>query len=297
MWLRHQAQRHHNIITERQLKTSERNPGIVGPIHCPNSGVHLSIFIATTASAEGFLDITFDKSEASGNFFYDISMRTNKDFTTTCELVTPTGTYSFIYRDLYIGGEFYPDQNFMNDHSFMSFAELTAAIAGDWTLTWDAGLSTQTVATISFGTVLDGDFPTVPDITAPIDGLPIKIPGDPNPPTIEWTYGPTPTCNTQSAAFINTYSGTTGQGSGYLPCNTLSWTPPYPLGEGSWLFLVINFIPDYRQVPDGIDIVEGSWFIENDNWLSLRGSDFSQNEIVPTKSSSWGAIKALYRNK
>ncbi len=255
----------------------------------------LSIVLATDASADNFLEVLFDKHEASGSIFlYDIfALAANKDGATTCELVTPTGTYSCIN----VGGEFLAEQSFRDDHMDMSFAGLTAAISGNWTLTWDEGLPTQTVATISFGTVLESDFKLVPTLTAPVDGVPIEIPGDPNPPTIEWNYGTTLPCDAQLDAVEVALIEQAGTeiSSGELPCDSLSWTPPSPLTEGTWFSRVANIITDYRLVPDGIDIVEGTWPIENSDWLSLRSIDLSQNEVVPTESSSWGAIKALYR--
>jgi hypothetical protein len=79
----------------------------------------------------------------------------------------------------------------------MDFAGLTLAISTDWTLTWDEGLPTQTIVVIGFGSVPDNDFLLVPSLTTPIDGVPIRIPGDPNPPKIEWTYGGTAPCDAQ----------------------------------------------------------------------------------------------------
>ena len=61
------------------------------------------------------------------------------------------------------------------------------------------------------------------------------------------------------------------------------------------MFVVSVIDADYRNVPDGIEIVENSWYLENDSWLSMRSSDMSQNVLVPTQSISWGAIKALCR--
>jgi hypothetical protein len=258
--------------------------------------VVLSIGWIGTAHAIGYLEIVFSRGEVSeNNVVYGISVRANKDFATTCELTTPNGTYSL--TDIgYVGGDFSPDQSFTDDHTGMSFAELTAVTAGTWTLTWDAGAA-QTVAAISFGVVQENDFPLIPELMAPVSGMPIKIPGDPNPPTLEWTYGSTPPCTAQPDAVEAAILPSAGapRSSGYLPCNALSWTPPSPLEEGTWFSIVVNHLRDYRHVPDGIEIVEGTWTIENDYWLSLYSGDISENEVVPTKARSWGAIKALYR--
>jgi hypothetical protein len=66
----------------------------------------MSTCLATAASATNFLEIAFDKYETSGSVFvYRILMAVNKDGATTCELVTPNGTYAF--ADM--GGEFWPE--------------------------------------------------------------------------------------------------------------------------------------------------------------------------------------------
>ena len=253
---------------------------------------------ATSASATNSLEITIDRAEGSGSILvYSVSMTASKDIAATCELVTPTGNYSFIDMG-YVGATFSPDQAFYDDYANVTFAELTAALSGGWTLTFDAGFPNQTVVHIDFGTVLESDFPRDPTLTAPQNGVPIKIPGAPNPPTIEWTYGPGAPCDAQpgrveAAAFRS--SPVSARGSGYLPCNSLSWTPEAPLESGTWLFVIFNLTLDYRQTPNGIDVMEGSWGMANDEWLCLRSSDWSQNDVVPTKAWSWGVIKALYR--
>lgn len=257
----------------------------------------LLIILATVASAENILEINFDKYEATGGVFrYDIFMEANKDGATTCELVTPTGTYSFID----MGGMFRPNQQFIDDHVDLDFAGLTNAISGDWELTWDALDPDSTIATISFGSVPENDFMPVPILSAPIDGDTLLIPGDPNPPNVEWNYGATPPCE-EDPDFVEvllTDLAGTEYSSDELSCLTTSWMPPSPLIVGIWFFQVQNTIA-YRDVPDGIDIEVGTWTLENADWLDLRSIDTAQivvkNVENPAKSTTFGAIKALYR--
>jgi hypothetical protein len=254
----------------------------------------ISILINPSVFAAGSLEIVIDKHEVSaGLYYYDILIGANKDGAVSCELVTPAGTFSMID----IGGEFYPEPGYNDDHTDMDYIELIGVISGDWTITWDAGGPSQTIATITFGAVPEGDFLPVPILIYPIDGEPIEIPGDPNPPTIEWYYeGISNPCNAQTDAievFLWDY-GSTVISSDELLCSLISWTPPSPLAEGAWIVEVQNSISDYRLVPDGITIVEGTWDIENEDWLALQSIDISRNEVVATESSSWGAIKAQY---
>jgi hypothetical protein len=67
------------------------------------------------------------------------------------------------------------------------------------------------------------------------------------------------------------------------------------LAEGTWYTEIENSISNYREAPNGINIVDGPWLLENSDWLALRSIDMSQNALVPTESTTFGAIKALYR--
>ncbi len=248
--------------------------------------VLLSGIWATTVLAENFLEAGIDKYESSGSFVYDVFMEANKDGATTCQLVTPIGTYSFTD----VGGAFRPEQDFFNDHIGLSFAGLQAAIAQACTMIWDAG-PTQTVVSIDFGTISESDFLLIPTLTAPLDGVPIEIPRDPNPPTIEWTNGSAPRFCDFALVFLADqqmwWNAQTLIVSGELSCNTTSWTPASPLTEGTWFITVMNAYAA-RDVPVGITVVQGTWPLDNSDWLDLSSIDRSQNELVPAESSSWG---------
>jgi hypothetical protein len=254
--------------------------------------VLLTSAVTAAASAENFLEITFDTYEGPGGaHLYDVfAVGANKDGATTCELVTPSGTYAM--SD--VGGGFMPGQSFDDEHTGLSFAEFAAAIEGGWTLNWDVD---ETVVTIDFGTVLQDDFWPVPTISAPLDGAPIQLPGDPNPPTIEWTYE-TSACEAQlDYVTVNLFeeSGAEVQSGELEDCSTLSWSPSEPLAEGTWLIRVENVNAGARDVPDGLDIVGDPWVLENEGWLSYRSIDSSHNAVVLAETTSWGGIKTLYR--
>jgi len=251
---------------------------------------------SAAARATNFLEIDIFRDEATGSSFHEIWFGANKDGATTCELATPSGAYSCVD----VGEGFLPEQAFFDDHRDLSFAALEAAIASVWTITWDAG-PTQSIATIDFGTVLEADFLAVPILTSPVDGMPIEIPADPNPPTIEWMYeGIGDPCAAQpDYVAVNVadhalwWLATAEQESDELPCDATSWTPDLPLGEGTWFTRVANNL-SFRPVPDGISVTEGSWTLENGDWLQLHSVDKSQNLVVPTESTSWGAVKARF---
>ncbi len=248
--------------------------------------VILVLLSAHTAAAQdiNFLEISLVRYEVQGgDTLHDIVVSAGKDSATTCELVTPIGTYSCIN----VGGSFQPQQDFIDDHSGMSFAGLEAVISTFWTLTWDAGPA-QTVVNITFGTVLENDFLPFPTITAPVNKAPIEIPPDPNPPTIEWTNEPSPSpCNSQFIFLID-QAGTV-YSFDEISCVDTSWTPSLPLADGIWNYIIAR-ATDYRDVPVGLDIVEGTWPLENSEWLALVSIDRSLDPAtgiseLPVRSS------------
>jgi hypothetical protein len=250
----------------------------------------------TTAGEPNFFEVVIARYESSGSvLLYEIGAGADKEGATTCELVTPSGTYSLFEAD----GEFRTEQQFIDDHTDMSFAEMTAEIAVDWVLTWDASLSTETVATISFGSIPEEDFLLVPTLTVPVDQAIIVV----DPPTMEWTYGATLPCNAQLSDIEASISDQvqpdagTGQGNDSFACSDTSWTPDSPFGVGTWFFRIANSVSSYRNVPDGISITGDSWTLQNSDWLALQSIDRSENVIqsVSTEERSWGAIKTLYR--
>ncbi len=253
--------------------------------------VLVSTIWTTTAPAENFLESGILRYDTNEGLRYDVFIDVNKDGATTCELGTSSGSYSLSY----LGGAFRPGQDFFDDAIGLSFADLEDWISVAWTLTWDPGPE-QTVVTIEFGTIEEGDFPSLPVLTEPPDGDSIEIPGDPNPPTVEWINitGP-PDCDFASVFITDEpmwWNAQDRRESDELSCTTTSWTPPEALPNGTWYVTVINGY-DAREVPVGITVVEGTWSLDNEDWLVLGSIDGPQ--VVPVKPISWSAIKAGYR--
>jgi hypothetical protein len=254
----------------------------------------LSTVGTATAGEPNNLEVVFTKYDSGGSVFvHAIFMSADKDFVTTGELVTPLGSYALVEE----AGEWRPEEQFNSDHADLSFDELTAAISGGWTLTWDAAIpAMRTVASISFGSVPSGDFRPVPTLVAPEDGVPLET----STPTMEWAYDMDP-CVAQIDFAVNvsdhpTPDTGTDYGTGELPCTATSWTPPLLSPGRFWYFRVANQL-SYRDVPDGITIIEGSWTLENSDWLALQSVDGAAcflPESVPTQPVSWGAVKIRY---
>jgi len=223
----------------------------------------------TIACADNFLEsgILRYVNETEDDIEYNVFMTVNKDEATTCQLETPSGTYSFTDE----GDAFRPEPAYLDDYIGLSFADLEIQIAEAWTLTWDAG-PTQTVVTIDFGTIAVSEFLPFTELTAPAGGGPIEIPGGPNPPTIEWINGSGPPDCGFATAFLTDqkpwWDSQTRIDSDDQSCTTTSWTPASPLSDGSWFVTVLNGT-DVRDVPVCITVVEGEWPLDNEGWLNL----------------------------
>jgi hypothetical protein len=250
-----------------------------------------STSLVASAYDPNSLEIVICQFAGDGTFEYNILMSTSKVDAVTCQLVILTGTYTLTDEG---HGAFLPGPDYYKDTSLLTFEDLTGIIGVDWTLTWDEGLPTETIATISFGTVAANDFLLMPTITNPVSGGVIANP-DPNPPVFTWTYAPTPPCQAQLEGVFVYLQDPEGVGNFYPPadCNTTSWTPPEPLSEGDWLFMVFN-VCSIRDVPDGLQVTGDPWILDNSDWLALFSIGESQCEVVPTSSLSWGGVKVLY---
>ena len=218
-----------------------------------------------------YLGIMFEKSDiGTADFRYKVRFCANKESAVICELSTPLGTFTFINDD----DEFVPMQDFHDSHSNLTFAELSAAIASNWTLTWDEGFATQTIATIGFGSITEGEWLDVPSIINPLDGSSNVSPDT----SIVWSYT-VPTLTAQKDAVEVFLVGPSNEqfSSDELTLLTTSWTPPSSLSPGSWTVSVENGISDFRLVEDGIggEIVGDPWILDNGDWLSLASTDSS----------------------
>jgi hypothetical protein len=252
--------------------------------------------LVSSAFAANELEVSFERyRDGGGSYLHDILLGANKNGAVTCTLTTTIAVYGCVFM-----GEFwYPEEPFWEDHADLSFTELTTAISGRWILTWDSGQLTETVASIGFGNVPEGDFPEVPTLVEPADGS-ISVNPDPNPLTIQWTYGTgVDPLDAQPDAVEVTLAGPGDMtfSSGELPRTALAWTPPVALAAGDWTVEVQNIITDYRLVADGIGgPIEGDpWILENEDWLSLESVVGAQWEVVPNHNRTFGEVKALYR--
>ena len=128
-----------------------------------------------------YLEIDLFRYLANGTDLYGIYFDAKKDGATSCKLATPSDpTGSACSINLMIGWD-------------LTFSQLTAEIEAvpgpeDWTLTWDEGLSTETIATINFGSVLEADWLSLPTITNPPNGA-TGVPPD---TSIDWTWPTSP---------------------------------------------------------------------------------------------------------
>jgi len=252
------------------------------------------------AVADNVLEISFLKySDGSGGALYGIIIQADKDGATTLEISTPSGT--FVGSN--VGDGFVPERLFYDSLSDITFANLTSEIASDWTLIWDKGLATETVAIIrfrTFGTLMESHFLAVPTLTNPMHGA-LDI--SPN-TSIDWNYD-VPVADAQQDFVEALLFGPTDpslvsgelsdlikaivlgssdltQSSDDLPLDVTSWTPKAPLHSGTWIASSING-SSLIDTADGIGgpITGDPWILENEEWLdaiSVDGAGFT----IPT---------------
>ena len=223
-------------------------------------------------------------------------MEANKDGATTFEISTPGGTFGGSKT----GDIFRPDQLFYDSLSDITFAKLATEIASDWTLIWDKGLVTETVAIIrfrTFGTLMESNFLTTPILISPLSGATDISPNT----SIDWTYdvpvadaqrdavevflfGPTDpglVSGTVSDLIDAVLSGPSNliQSSDELPLDVTSWSPAAPLNSGTWVVLPANS-SSILSTADGLGgpITGDPWVFENQDWLeltSIAGAGFT----------------------
>lgn len=257
---------------------------VLAPIFCLLLGTS-----RTAADHQNFLEIYVSKTDGH----YEILFEFGKPGATTCDLSTPQGDYSFDCPD----GTWLPGQDFLDDHSNMAFAELSAVIEQPWILIWDQGFAEEVTVTIDFGVIAEDEFPGEPTLLYPEDGA-VYVRPDPNPITVDWTYAQDP-CEAQPDEVIVVMHGPEGveligEEVTEYDCNITEWTPPVPLAEGLWDVTIINLIAA-RDIPVGLSVdPPGGWEFDNFDWLDLEaptGADFA----VPVDRKSLGAIKSMFR--
>ncbi len=252
---------------------------------------HILLFglmlFSSLAKANNELEIYLYKySDGIGGDLYGIGMNANKDGAASMEVTTPSGT--FVGANL--GGIFVPE--LLNSTLVdLSFSSLTGEIAGDWTLIWDKGLATETVATVGFGSVSENEFLAVPSLINPVDGASGVSPTT----SFEWEYT-IPVIDAQLDRVELFLSGPGGLVllSDELPLSATSWIPPTPLAPGLWEAILVNGT-DIREVANGIggSISGDPWVIQNLDWLGLDSVDRASFTVVPLPGALWLFISGL----
>lgn len=249
-----------------------------------NSGYALMFAMLTLshpANALNELEISLVKySDGIGGDLYRILMEANKDGAATMEVTTPSGTF----LGANTGNLFVPE--LLNSSLVdLSFSGLAGEIGTDWTLIWDKGLTTETVATIGFGSITVGEFLETPMFLNPPNGATGVSPDT----SIDWTYT-IPATSAQVDRVEVFLTGPDGQSlsSGELPLSATLWTSPTPLTPGAWEAIINNAI-DIRTVADGIGgpISGDPWVIANLDWLQLTSADRTSFTVVPLPGALW----------
>ena len=257
-----------------------------------SAGLLIVAVVATTACADNVLEIAVIKEEGDGGYVYTVAFFANKEDAPTCQLTSVSGTYTL---EMFYDG-FSPENDYWPAHLKLTFTELASAISGYWTLTWDQGLATETVAEIDIGILEESDFMPVPVITVPADGATDVAPDT----AIEWTYDASGPCTAQTDfqmvfladAYLVVLS------SPELACEVRSWTPGEQLHDGQWMAQVHDTVAA-RFTADGIGgpVTGDPWILDNEDWLDLQSVGIADFEVttVITETLSFGDVKALYR--
>ncbi len=235
------------------------------------------LFSASPVEAdEQFLEACLDKySDGEGGFMYGVCFEANKIGATTGQISIDTDSYALAYHSDIGGWE--PVDAYYDDYEDLTFAELTTALSKSWTITWDAGLGTQTTCAMDFGTVAEDDWLDVPAITYPtpaVSPTPTNITvtwswsGNPNDPDLDNIGG----CVEHNNLDLEYYWTD-------LPNDAKSWTPP-ELAVGDW-GAGVWYIRDIKDVDDGLTIGGDSWLLESGAWLIMGSCDGSQFTVVP----------------
>ena len=243
------------------------------------------------AEDENFLEIGLLRYFANNTHLYGILVEANKVGFTSCKLVTPSVPAGFACG---------PSEVTRWGMTFVDLtAEIGTGVGTDWTLTWDEGLASKTVALIDFDSVQESDWLALPAITVPMDGATGVQPNS----SIQWEWPVSPDLGEVEASIhsgdvIASFPGPwalecdSGEDLSHPPAPT-SWSPPC-LSEGEQSALVYNVVA-IIDVPDGLTISGDPWVLENDDWLdvaALSASSFSVSPL-PVPSLSPFAIAML----
>ena len=249
------------------------------------------------------------KQTSPGGALYDISLDLDKAGAAACSLATPT-PYACV-PDLNEGG-FTMEPAFFSDHADLAIGDLLSAIGTDWTLTWDAGLPTETVATLCFGTISDSDFPAMPVIETPENG------GVSDASLVAWSYeaGRPEPCAFPSDQNAELSGPDESSCEAILPlgepeapaCVARTWAPredctdPTTFLPGQWSALVenryepglVSAATGQISAPDGTPCPAATgdpWLIQGPTWLGLQSYElvgFTLASPVPALAGHLG---------
>ncbi len=245
----------------------------------------LSVSSTAIVNADDDLAIMIEKTRTHADtFVYGFGFSLAKEGAVACSLSNPNGSYELTEVD----GGWYPGQGFWLDNGAMELTALDSVLAEDWVLSWDSG---AVIANISFAGFQDSDFHEVPTLTWPRHGYTADF-GSP----IIWD------CASCDAGFSYAELTLTGPGeitdgiAWVVPESFTSWQPPTRLAEGGWT-AHLQYVRETRSIAADIEIITGSWDLEDDWWLGLYSIDTSEFtlEDTPVRKLTLGAIKALYR--
>jgi len=267
-----------------------------------------AISLVATPAFANELEVSILKlSDGGAGFEYEMHLEATKSGASECSLSTPKWTYTCA---AVIDGTLTLPAAFLSDHSGLSFAQLLTTIETDWTLTWDPGEGTETVATICFGSIVEANFlEHVPILSHPVDD-------SREPPTtgMIWGYGKTAACTAQRDRVEAGMFGPAGaeRGSDELACSVTSWMPSTALTAGQWTAMINNghdpglVVSGWIEAPDGTSCAAPTgdpWPLLDcpaspplecqSDWLSLENIDratFAVANQVPALSKGGTAV-------
>jgi hypothetical protein len=262
-----------------------------------------AVSLAANVALANELEVSILKSSDDGADTYQIDLEATKTGASACSLTTPEGTYPC---SAVTAGALQLPPAFFSDHTYSgvnAFSDLLVAIGTDWTLTWDPGEGTETVASICFGSGWqESDFLEVPILSQPADGST----GAPITTGMTWGYGATPACTAQTDRVEASMIGPGGaeRDSDELPCSSTTWTPSPDLTAGEWIATITNahdpgpVVSGWLEAPDASSCTAPTgdpWSLTNEDWLGLASIDSATFRVanpIPALSGN-GAIALI----
>jgi len=232
------------------------------------------LVLVLTSAASGaidYMDVVLIKYDIGGGTYrYFIDFEANKIGAASCTLTTPDDTYTMNYYADIDGWE--PEWEFGDDYEDMTIAELTTALATDWTINWDGGTAT---ATIGFPTFTESDWMAMPTITQPSSGA--SFPEN-SKVDMAWTWAGD-TANVEELEVLAEKEGPFDEEYiAELVATATTWQTP-ALSAGDW-FLEVGYFDDYEGADFTVGVTTGTWVLD-DKLLSLTSDAGVDITVVP----------------